>query len=1029
MKRSAAVLASLTLVLAGVTTPAAAAPSTDPLDVYVAEVAPTDAAALVREGLDVVSSRVVGERVRVEVVLADSERDRLAQRGVPLEVKKSKDGKSARQLAAEQAVNGYTVWRSFDEPGGIRDELYSLARANRNLVKLSVLGRTAQGREIIGLKVTQGAPGIRDGARPAVLYSSLQHAREWISVEVNRRLLRHFIDRFKADDPVVKDLLKTTELWFVVVANPDGYQYSFDVERLWRKNLRDNDGNGAVNPGDGVDPNRNFDEHWDYDNEGSSSTPSSETYRGPGAASEPETRAMQGLIDRVKPKFQSNWHSTGNWILYPQGWQTGSPEADNPIYVALAGTDANPAIAGFDPGISSDELYVTNGETTDYADSAAGTVAFTPELGEGCDGCGFVFPDDEALVEAEFQKTLPFSLSLARSATDPANPQSAVGITAQPFYLDQADADPENGPLSMLDFTFDVSYGDPQEVRVLAKRSLGAVTARWQVNGGAVQSAPTSEWAGGERYGVGNSNYYHVMTGQVTGTNPGDTVKVWFEGGGATSSSFEYRAAAESGARVLVMAAEDYTGLSPAKPGVTAPQYVSYYADALNALGMSYDVYDVDANGRTAPDALGVLSHYDAVIWYTGDDLVTREPGMTAGNVSSLAQTELFEVRDYLNEGGKVFYTGNSAGHQYSTALGTQLYDPFENAPCTGAVAPRCRPLSGSGNGVNDVLEYWFGAGLLNAGAGLDGETGEALPVRGVATPLEGLAFTLNGTDSAQNQSRTASFISTSALLPADRYPQFASTPVAAWERAGGPFDPHTGDYYVYSQIGDVSYKRLTRTIDVPAAGATMTFWTSYDIEPAWDHLFVEARPVGTENWTTLPDTNGHTSTDTGDSCPEGWRELHPQLDHYQTLNPDGTCSPVGSTGEWHAASGSSGGWQQWRVDLSGYAGAQVEVAIAYVSDWSIQGLGVFIDDIEVSTGEGSTSFENGLDGWAITGPPPGSTANPNDFARITAAGFPEGAVVATADTLYFGFGFEGITDATARTQVLDRVLDHLLGG
>ncbi|NUT99565.1 MAG: zinc carboxypeptidase [Saccharothrix sp.] len=1029
MKRSATVLASLTLVLAGVTAPAGAAPPADPLDVYVAEVAPADAAELARQGLDVVSSRTVGDRVRVELVLADSERDRLAERGVPVEVKKSKDGKTARQLAAEQAASGYSVWRSFDEPGGIRDELYALARANRNLVKLSVLGRTAQGRELIALKVTQGAPGLRDGARPAVLYSSLQHAREWISVEVNRRLLRYYLDRFKADDPQVKDLLKSTELWFVVVANPDGYQYTFDTERLWRKNLRDNDGNGVVNVGDGVDPNRNFDEHFDYDNEGSSTAPSSDTYRGPSAASEPETRAMQGLIDRVKPKFQSNLHSYGPFILYPQGWQTGSPEADNPIYTALAGTDATPAIPGFDPGISSDELYVTNGETTDYADSAAGTVAFTPELGEGCDGCGFVFPDDEGLVEAEFQKTVPFSLSLARSATDPANPKSAVGLTAQPFYLDQADADPENGPLSMLDFTFEVSYGDPQEVRVLAKRSLGAITAKWQVDGGAVQSTSTTEWTAGERYGVGNANYYHVVSGQVTGTSPGQTVKVWFEGGGATSASFEYRTESESAARVLVLAAEDYTGASPVQPGVTAPKYLDYYAQALAANGTAFDVYDVDAHGRTAPDPLGVLSHYDAVIWYTGDDLVTRDAGRPAGTASSLAQTELFAVRDYLNEGGKVFYTGNSAGHQYSSALAPQLYDPFENASCADpAVEPRCRPLSGSGNGLNDVVEYWFGAGLVNAGAGLDAN-GDPSSVEGVAPPLEGLAWTLNGADSAQNQSRTASFITTSALLPADRYPQFSSTPVAVWARAGGPFSPHTGDFYAYSQIGDVSYKRLTRTIDVGAGGAQLSFWTSYDTEPAWDHLFVEARPVGTENWTTLPDLNGHTTTAPGDSCPEGWRVLHPHLDHYQTLNADETCSPTGSTGVWNASSGNSGGWQQWTVDLSAYANGQVEVSIAYVSDWSIQGLGVFIDDIEVSTGVGSTSFEAGLDGWAFTGPPAGSAANPNNFARITEAGFPEGAVVATEDTLYFGFGFEGIDGASTRNAVMGRVLDHLLGG
>ena len=46
-------------------------------------------------------------------------------------------------------------------------------------------------------------------------------------------------------------------------------------------------------------------------------------------------------------------------------------------------------------------------------------------------------------------------------------------------------------------------------------------------------------------------------------------------------------------------------------------------------------------------------------------------------------------------------------------------------------------------------------------------------------------------------------------------------------------------------------------------------------------------------------------------------------------------------------------------------------MSIAYASDWASQGLGVFVDDIIVSTGEGSTSFEDDavpLDGWAVTG-------------------------------------------------------------
>jgi Immune inhibitor A-like, MAM domain len=150
------------------------------------------------------------------------------------------------------------------------------------------------------------------------------------------------------------------------------------------------------------------------------------------------------------------------------------------------------------------------------------------------------------------------------------------------------------------------------------------------------------------------------------------------------------------------------------------------------------------------------------------------------------------------------------------------------------------------------------------------------------------------------------------------------------------------------------------------------SFWTSYDTEPEWDHMFVEARTPGQDNWTTLPDLNGHTSQNTGQSCPAGWRALHPHLDHYQTFTPGTppTCGPTGTTGAWNAASGGSGGWQQWRIDLGRYAGQQVEISIAYVSDWAVQGLGVFVDDIGVSTGEGTTSFETDSGGWTPSGPP-----------------------------------------------------------
>ena len=996
------------------------------LDIYTADVSTAEAAELVAGGLDIADSRYTESGVSVDLVLTDDEAEGLRDRGVDVKVKKNKDGKSPKQLAAEQAESGYDVFRSWDEPGGIRDELYRLAKENPQLVKLEVLGETYQGRELIAIKLTQGARGIADGTRPAVLYSSTQHAREWISTEVNRRLLNWYIDGWRANDKEIKDLLKANELWFVVVANPDGYQYTFDHERLWRKNLRDNDNDGVVTRSDGVDPNRNFPEHFAYDEEGSSSQSSSDTYRGPSPGSEPETQAMMSLFDRAGFSFQVNYHSYGQWLLYAEGWQIGTPTADDPIYYALSGNRDNPAISDFEPGLSSDVLYVTNGETTDFAHSQGGALGWTPELGEGDADGGFVFPDDEAQVQAEFERVLPFSLDVAKSAADPADPESHLGLETKPFYLKSDDTYKYGLPLA--NFTFDYSYGDPQEVRVIARRSLGDVTLKYSINGADAVGVPTEEWTGGDRYGGQTDVHYRIMSGAVTGTSPGDSVEVWFEGGGETSESFTYQAVEESENDVLIVAAEDYTGASPVQAG--GPNYLDYYADALEANGVGYDVYDVDARGRLASDALGVLSHYDAVIWYTGEDVVTREPGWGGGNQSRLAMDQIFEVRDFLNEGGQALYTGKYAGSQYTPNIPNQFYDPTEeNAECRAdpIVFERCRPPGGSGDFTNDVLQYWLGAYLLvdNAGTTEDG----LLDVLGIDTPFTGLEWGFNGADSAENQDHSNSFITTSGILDPDVYPQFESWVSAKWDREGGPFEPHTGDNYAYSQIADVSYKRLTRTISVPAGGADLSFWTSYDTEADWDFLAVEAHTPGQDDWTTLPDVNGNTLQETGESCTAGWNELHPQLDFYQTFVDETTCDPSGSgDGEWNAATGNSGGWQQWSVDLSAYAGGSVEVSITYISDWATQGLGVFVDDIEVSTGEGTTSFEAGdQGGWVVSGAPPGSAPNPNDFIITTAAGFPEAAVVATPHSLLSGFGFEGISDAVTRAEWMGRALDHLL--
>ncbi len=1032
MRRSSCAAIAAALLFVVCSEAATAKPAArDRLDAYTAVVQAEQLGMLAEQGFDATGQREVAGGIEVGLVLTKDQRAKLARDGVRTQLTRVQGGLTVQEFAARQALAGFTVWRSYDEPGGFRDQMYALADRHRGVAKLVRLGTTIQGREILAIKLTAGARGVRDGRRPAVLYSSTQHAREWIAAETNRRLMNWYVDRWRAEDPAIKALLETTELWFVLVANPDGYQYTHDGDRLWRKNMRNNDGDPAHSIADGVDPNRNWPSHFKYDEEGSSSIFSSETYRGTAPASEAETQALKGLLDRVGFEFHVNYHSVGEWLLYAEGWQIATPTADDPIYFALSGNLDRPAIPGFHPGLSSDVLYVTNGETTDYAHATTGALAWTPELGDGCPttDCGFVFPDDEVEVQKEFERNLPFALSVAKSADDPDDPESSLGIQTKPLYVKSDD--PYKDGVPGANFTFRFSYGDPQPVRVLAKRSLGEVALKYRINGGATQTRTTQEWGGGERFSPADV-HYRAMNGTVTGTSPGDSVEVWFEGdeGGVVyrSDSFTYQAVSESNRRVLVVAAEDRTGASP----VQAPgSYAQFYLDAVADAGFSADLYDIDARGRTAPDQLGVLSHYDAVLWYTGDDAVTRTAGRPPGNADRLALDQMLEARAYMNEGGRVLYTGKNAGLQFSPAAGNQFYDPKGEIACAPTPPPgtdprRCLLLQGSGDGTNDVLEYWLGGFVYVANDGAN-PAGGVFDVNGLDDPLAGLEWSFNGPDSANNQNTGGSFVSTSGILPPDEFPQFESWPSARWDKPGGPFEPHTGTQYVYSQIADVSYKRLTRQIAVPAGGGNLTFWTSYDTESHWDHLFVEARTAGGSNWTTLPDANGHTTQETGDSCAAGWTELHPQLEHYVTWDGDSTCTPVGSGGgQWHAASGNSAGWQQWSINLGAYAGQTVEISIAYASDWSVQNLGVFLDDIAAPDGT-STSFEAGFDGWAVTGPPPGSGPNANNWTRTDSSGFPVGSAITTPDSLLMGFGFEGISTRASREAVMERILGHLL--
>ncbi|RPF39947.1 immune inhibitor A peptidase M6 [Streptomyces sp. Ag109_G2-6] len=951
-----------------------AAPGADEVRVYDADITRDQVPLVLAAGQDAqeLAERAPGTgTAKVELFLTGDQAKTLAAQGVKLAERKV----SAQGLARTKAA-GDGVFRPYSGKGGLQEEILRTAQQNPGLTKVVSIGKTVQGKDILALKVTKDARKTEDGEKPSVLYMSNQHAREWITPEMTRRLMHHTLDSYGKDARITK-LVDSTELWFLLSANPDGYDHTFtsDGARLWRKNLRDNNGDGKITAVDGVDLNRNFAYKWGWDNEGSSPSPSSETYRGPKAQSEPETVALDTFEKRVGFRYAINYHSASELLLYGVGWQVATPTPDDVAYKALAGTPEHSAVPGYYPQISS-ELYTTNGEADGHAANANGVMMFTPEMTtcqtasaidpddrwkpEDC-ASGFNFPDDEKLIQQEFAKNVPFALSVGESAAHPDRPVSSVGMSAADFTLDP----------------FTTSYaarGEDQTVSVTARKALKDKLLNFRVNGGRTHDDELKAWKGGEVYGGEDNNWFDQYRAKVDGTKPGDKVEVWFTGRDrgrlVSSEHFTYTVAERPRADVLVIAEE----------GAKA-QHAQSYVDALRANGKSAAVWDVATQG--APHHLGVLSHFRTAVHYTGAG--------APGGPTQLA------VRDFLNEGGKLVEAGELAGGR--AQVGRALTDDFSQYY-----------LGAYGRATAKGPAGFTGAGTL-AGAG--GALGDA-----AGNPLNS----------------PGAFSLTSDSLPPAQFPQFKSAQAGQYAGIVNPYAPYAGTGMASATHEDDDWKRLTRTIDLTKVTAAeqpkLKTALNWNTEQGYDHAVLEARTAGGEDWTTLPEAGGSSSTTVPAECGAGFFvNDHPFLRHYLTVGSGG-CSPSGTSGVWNSFTGSSDGWKQVSFDLSAYAGKTVEVSLSYITDPGTGGRGVFADDARVSVGgsdQAVEGFETSLGAWTAQGAPAGSPDVPGDWSR-TGELFKSYAAVTTRDTVLFGFGLEHLPAAADRALLIGKALRALNG-
>lgn len=152
------------------------------------------------------------------------------------------------------------------------------------------------------------------------------------------------------------------------------------------------------------------------------------------------------------------------------------------------------------------------------------------------------------------------------------------------------------------------------------------------------------------------------------------------------------------------------------------------------------------------------------------------------------------------------------------------------------------------------------------------------------------------------------------------------------------PSDPFSGKYAFWSNRGDLSDMTLTRTFDFSGADGplTLTYWTWYDLEEDYDYAYVEASLDG-KQWQILTTPSGTPQDPTGNSF--GW-----------------------------GYNGMSGGWVQESVDLSEFAGQKVEIRFEYVTDETVNGEGMLVDDIALREIGYFVDFEKDTGGWKADG-------------------------------------------------------------